>query len=394
MHQVDYSIKLDVVSEGYDRKMGWWLPRVGIVPPRTAILTMAKSDQDKNDVLTGISDMRSDDLGENWSVPVLHPTLDRRPLVGGLEICPTDTTPAWHAKTGKLLMTGETTVYDPDTREPVRDMRFPREVGYSVYDEEARTWTAWRTVDLPGKGDKFFWIGAGAAQRVDLENGQVLLPVYGHDRRGVESHYEQAYNSALVLRCEFDGAVLSYVEHGDEMSMPVPRGLYEPSLTRFDGKFYLTLRNDERGYVTAGEDGLHFEDPRAWTFDDGAELGSHCTQQHWVTHSDGLFLVYTRKGANNDHIQRHRAPLFMARVDTERLCVIRGTESIVVPEKGATLGNFGTVNASRDESWITVAESMQNGSWDLSSRMEAERRGANNRVYVCRIRWSQPNRLV
>jgi len=394
MQRTGYSIELDVVSEGYDRKMGWWVPRVGIIPPRTAVLTMAKSDQDKNDVLTGISVMRSDDLGGSWSAPIFQTTLDRRPLVGELEICPTDATPAWHARTGKLLMTGQTTVYHPNGLEPVRDTRSPRDVAYSVYDKEAWTWTEWRTMELPDKEDKFFWVGAGAAQRMDLDNGQILLPVYGHDREGVESHYEQVCNFATVLRCDFDGEKLTYVEHGDEMSIPVPRGFYEPSLTCFNRKFYLTLRNAAKGYVTTGDDGLHFDEPRPWTFDDGTELGSYCTQQHWITHRDALFLVYTRRGANNDHIQRHRAPLFIARVDTEALCVIRDTERIVVPEKGATLGNFGTVNVSPDESWITVAESMQNGSWDVSSRLEAERRGANNRVYVARIRWDQPNRLV
>jgi hypothetical protein len=31
--------------------------------------------------------------------------------------------------------------------------------------------------------------------------------------------------------------------------------------------------------------------------DDGAELGSYNTQQHWLSHGDGLFLMYTRRGA-------------------------------------------------------------------------------------------------
>ena len=41
---------------------------------------------------------------------------------------------------------------------------------------------------------------------------------------------------------------------------------------------------------------------REWRFDDGSPLGSYNTQQHWVTVGGGLFLVYTRKGADNDHI--------------------------------------------------------------------------------------------
>ncbi len=119
--------------------------------------------------------------------------------------------------------------------------------------------------------------------------------------------------------------------------MPQPRGLYEPSLTQFQGRYFLTMRNDVRGYVARGKDGLHFDQQIPWAFDDGQELGSYNTQQHWVTHSDGLFLTYTRRGAGNDEILRHRAPLFMAQVDPDRLCVIRSTERVVVPKLGATL---------------------------------------------------------
>src|SRR6185436_12067028 len=102
-------------------------------------------------------------------------------------------------------------------------------------------------------------------------------------------------------------------------------------------RFYLTLRNDQRAYVTTSRDGLHFDAIRPWTFDDGSDLGSYNTQQHWLAHSDGLFLVYTRRGANNDHIIRSRAPLFIARVDPEKLCVIRSSERILIPERGGEM---------------------------------------------------------
>jgi len=64
--------------------------------------------------------------------------------------------------------------------------------------------------------------------------------------------------------------------------------------------------------------------------DDGGELGSYNTQTHWLTLGDRLYLVYTRRGANNDHIPRHRAPLFIARFDPDRPCVIRDSERIAV----------------------------------------------------------------
>ncbi|MCK5704212.1 MAG: exo-alpha-sialidase, partial [Cyclobacteriaceae bacterium] len=121
-------------------------------------------------------------------------------------------------------------------------------------------------------------------------------------------------------------------------------------------------------------------------FDDGSELGNYNTQQHWVTHSDGLFLVYTRRGANNDHVFRHRAPLFMAQIDTKNLRVIRETEQILVPERGARLGNFGVTNINQNETWVTVSEWMQPEG--------VEKYGSDGSVFVAKIRWTKPNRLV
>ena len=49
----------------------------------------------------------------------------------------------------------------------------------------------------------------------------------------------------------------------------------------------------------------------------------------------------------------------MAQVDPKRLRVVRKTEQILVPERGARLGNFGVTDVSPDETWVTVAEWMQ-----------------------------------
>ena len=54
---------------------------------------------------------------------------------------------------------------------------------------------------------------------------------------------------------------------------------------------FLTLRNDQAAYVTVSDDGLQFETPRGWRFDDGEPLGSYNIQQHWVTHGDRAWLV-------------------------------------------------------------------------------------------------------
>jgi hypothetical protein len=220
-------------------------------------------------------------------------------------------------------------------------------------------------------------------QRLDLANGDLLLPIYFKNK-------EQAQYRTTVLRSTFDGAKLSYVEHGSEMTVPIGRGLYEPSLTHFQGRYYLTLRNDSAGYVAVSADGLNFEPPQKWLWDDGTELGNYNTQQHWVTHSDALYLVYTRRGANNDHVFRHRAPLFMAQVDPERLRVLRATERILVPERGARLGNFAVTEVSDRETWVTVAEWMQ--TWPPQIVIPPDNKhGADNSVYVARILWNKPN---
>jgi len=264
---------------------------------------------------------------------------------------------------------------------------------WSVYDAEARTWAQWRKFEPPD-AERFYWSGAGCTQRVDLPDGDVLIPMYNMDRASLGDNLWKGCFFATVAKFSFDGRELRYIEHGNEMTVADRRGFCEPSLTFFHGRFYLTLRNDVRAYVATSDDGLQYGEPKAWAFDDGVELGSYNTQQHWVTHSDGLFLTYTRRGANNDDIMRHRAPLFIAQVDPDRLCVLRETERILVPNKGAQLGNFGVVTASAEETWVVTSEGMRGVTTNKFDLAETEKRGANNRVYLCRLRWNRPNGLV
>ena len=123
-----------------------------------------------------------------------------------------------------------------------------------------------------------------------------------------------------------------------------------------------------------------------WTFDDGQDLGSYNTQAHWLTHSNGLFLTYTRRGANNDHIARNRAPLFVAQVDVSKLQVIRQTEQSLLPERGVMLGNFGAASITPGESWVTDSEYILSGTVDP--------RGADGTTWLGRISWQTPNQLV
>ena len=48
----------------------------------------------------------------------------------------------------------------------------------------------------------------------------------------------------------------------------------KPSLAQIGQRYFLTLRgNDLTGYVAVSGDGLHYDKPRPWTWDDGTDLG-------------------------------------------------------------------------------------------------------------------------
>lgn len=374
---LDYDLRLDTIHKGFDGQTCWVHARAGAIPGKTPtiVLTMQKLLLSGSDVFFALHEMRSDDLGETWQGPLAHTdSLGRRQEPGGIEVCPCDFTPTWHSASGVLLGTGHTARYIGDRLMP--NPR-PRETAYSAYDAAEQTWAPWQTLDMPE--DAHFSSGAGCTQRVDLPNGDILLPTSFRSRTANSSR-------VTVARCGFDGQTLECLETGNALALDTARGLGEPSLAVFQGRYYLTIRHDEGAYVAASRDGLHYGDPKPWMFDDGSLLGNYNTQQHWITHSDGLFLVYTRRGAGNDHVFRHRAPLFVGQVDPDRCCVLRETERIVVPERGARLGNFGVCTVNQQESWVIAAEWMQ--------PVGCERYGSDNSVFAARLRWSHPNLLA
>lgn len=370
--RVEFATQLTVAYQQLADGFCWFHPRAAIIPALEpggkpiAVMTLQKHLH-VSDYYSGLYTMRSDDLGKTWSKPAEQPSLAWTVEPGGATIAVADVTPGWHAPSGKLLAIGIMVRYNSQG-EQISDVKRSAQTNYAVYDPKTDKWSKWKTLEMPAD-DKFDYAGNGCGQWIVENDGSVLVPVY----------FGKMPFSSTVVKCGFDGSELKYIEHGDEFSLNVERGLYEPSIIKFQDRYYLTLRNDVKGHVTVGGDGLHFAAVKPWTFDDGEELGSYNTQQHWLANSRGLFLVYTRRGANNDHIPRNRAPLFIAQVDPERLCVIRATEQIVLPERGVMLGNFGANPVNEKEAWVTDAEYME------SSRPHP--RGANGSVFVGRILW-------
>lgn len=384
-----FTIERTVATQGFDGKMCWVHARAGVIPGSsdaepTVVMTLQKLLLSGSDIFYALNEMRSLDSGKSWSEPVEHESFARVPFsfdgIDDLQITVCDFWPKWHATTQQLLGTGHTVVYENNK---VRHVR-PRATAYAVYDPGNGKWSPWKTLELP-PDPKFGNAGAGCVQRLDLANGDILLPIYFKE-------IGEAQYATTVLRCEFDGETLRYREHGSELTIPVKRGLYEPSVTEFGGRYFLTMRNDDHGYISANaaDGSLMFSEPKKWTFDDGSDLGNYNTQQHWVRHpKHGLWLVYTRRGADNDHVFRHRAPLFIAKVDPDKLQIVRATEQILVPEKGARLGNFGVTEISENETWITATEWMQGPAPNHHDPKPLIARGADNRVWVAKVKWSE-----
>ena len=289
-----------------------------------------------------------------------------------------------HEKTNVVLATGHTIRYINDDHPPYRT---ESAAGYSVYNADNHVWSHWAALHIPDD-KKFSMSGAGCSQRVDLPDGDILLPMSYVLSGSTSSHFEiQAVST--VARCSFDGETLQYQQHGSELTLPTGRGFAEPSIAFAQGRYFLTLRNNDACYVARSDDGLHYDQPRQWTFDDGDDLGSYNTQQHWVNLGDDLYLIYTRRGADNDHVMRHRAPLFIAKVDTDRLCVIRDTEQVLIPQRGARLGNFGVAQVDDNQAWVVVSEWMQTTMPDPYDCTICENYGSDNAIFAARVRLNQ-----
>lgn len=295
------------------------------------------------DAFSGLLMSVSRDEGKTWSE--FEPQMGLAAIEeDGLITVPSDATPMYHKATGKILLLGHTVEYRKGELYPTGNRRY---TSYSVYDPEKNEFTKMKFVEMP---EGFERCGNGSGQSLELPNGELLIPAY----YTLDDHVH-AYS--MIMRCSFDGETVKLLEMGNSLTVDHPRGMGETSIILHEGMYYLTIRTDDYGYVAKSEDGLHYDEPELWRWDDGEILENYNTQQHWMQIDGELYLVYTRRGANNDHVFRHRAPLFAAKVENMRL--IRDTEFVVVPERGARLGNFCAAPYKDGKAMVMAAEWMQ-----------------------------------
>lgn len=383
--ELPFTVNAEAVFQQLSPDFCWFHPRVAALPGygragEPAVIMTIQKHLKADDHYSGLYVLRTNDLGKSWSRPTEVPELAWRKEPGNdkVDLSVADVTPMWHAATKKLIAIGIQVRYS-DKGIALLDQPRSYDFAYAVFDPATDKWSVWRNIDnVPGPEARFHTLAPGCVQWLVQPDGTLLVPVYIKRAKGDD--YQ-----ATVLHCRFDGQQISYLAHGDILSIDGGRGYVEPSLAYFQKKYYLTLRNDAKAYVAVSDDGLKYTPPQAWTFDDGTDLGSYNTQAHWLVHSDGLFLCYTRRGADNDHITRNRAPLFIAQVDPAKLQVLRKTEQLLLPERGVMLGNFGAAAITPHESWITDSEFLVSD--------QPHPKGANGTTWLGRVKWSQANEM-
>ena len=360
----------------------WFHPRACMLPSTpvpTALMLLQEIGG--SDYFGPVHFSESRDLGKNWTTPQPIASLGRVPVDGhvGLQAGVCDVTPQYHPATKTVLALGHVVFYR-GAKFANQDQlaRFPM---YAVRNQDGY-WSERKQLKWDDPRGSFIYSN-NCGQRVVMPDGDIMMSfTFGP---------ESKHRMVAGVRCTFDGETLRVAQVGKPLTNQIGRGLLEPSVTRFDDRFLMTIRaEDGHGYVAVSEDGIDYAEQQPWRWDDGQAIGMSTTQQHWVTHGDALFLVYTRQAPSNQNVIRWRSPLWIARVDPERLVLIRESEQTVLPLVGdgvaepnavALMGNFNVTNASPHETWVTVGEWMP-------------KQNAKGNVLLSKIAWARPNALA
>ena len=345
------SIEVTTLTKGRDGGTTWFLPRVCRLP-RTTFMTLQEITG--SDYYGPVHSSESTDNGNTWTKPQPVPGLGRKPFQSDIEEAVSDVLSEYHAQTKTLLALGEIVYYREGKYFPEQPPRYPVYITRNLNGH----WSERKKLEWNDPRNSAIY-SVGSSQFVILPNGDLIIPVSFRPK-------ERNDFAVTTLLCSFDGKTIKVKKVGVELNNTVKRGLLEPQLIKLGKLYYLTIRaEDGYGYVSTSTDGLNWSKPTAWAWDNGAALTMSTTQQHWLVHSDALYLVYTRQAEVNANVMRWRAPLYLAQVDRATLRLIQNTERVVFPLVGDGIndpahvphyGNFHVANISPQESWITAGE--------------------------------------
>ena len=326
------------------------MPNAGTDGKGTVFVTYAMSILEKSDVYAGSYIMKSVDYGNTFEEPKpLHVTTH---TPDGTRFTFRDCVIYHNKKHDKWLSLGCVMEYDKNDDNIRKNRIIIAKPVFTTINPEKCDYEG-PINELPFPYD---YISVFVnAQPIEFDNGDVLLSFYY-----ITENCHKA--SSVSVLYSYDGEKFNIVKAGKPIEgSNYARGIIEPSIAKLKDKYYITLRTDEMGMLASSDDGFTFNTPKPWRFDNGELIGNYNTQQHWVRFKDALYLVYNRKGANNDHILRHRAPVFMARFDETKECLLKDTEVVLIPEKGAQMGNFVVLDMDDTHALHINCECMQSG---------------------------------
>ncbi len=357
-----------ILCDGYDGKYCKVHTR-GAVHNNEYLLTCQNLNVDGCDDFDCLQVNYSKDGGKTWSGFVPDKAFSLK-TQNEIRIAPSDMTPLYHKATERFIVTGHTVNYFVGESFPIPVLQRKRCLPYAVFDRKSGKFGKLKELKL-SDGIKYYDFGSGCSQCCELDNGELLIPISFREENALKT-------KIAVIRCSFDGDELKVLSVGGDIEVEESvRGLAEASIVFYNRKYYLTIRDDDYGYISVSDDGENYSKPEILRWTDGEVVPTYNTQSHWFVCGGKLNLVYTRRDHTNNHIFRHRAPLFAAEFDTEKRGIVKQTEIVVVEQRGARLGNFGVCSINENTALVIASEWMQPAG--------CEKYGSNNAVWISKI---------
>ncbi|MCQ2387180.1 MAG: hypothetical protein MJ066_01880 [Clostridia bacterium] len=374
MKEINYDFERIRFMGGFDKKTCKILPYIAS-DDKSIYVSYSILDLNGIDKFTAEYVVKSTDGGKTFSSPNYQKNCKLQKK--GNLLYAYSTNIFYNKKYKKFFGIGNTATYFKDRPAPCNCYEDGKDILekilYYDFNEKNCQFVNKKEIESPLKCNRAIHVG----RIEEYANGDMLIPFY--------CDITDKKTQCITARYRFVNGELRLVKAGSPISMEkLARGVCEPTIAKLNKKFYMTLRSDEQGMFAVSEDGFNFSKPKPWVYDDKSILENYNTQTHWLVNKNGLFLAYTRKGANNDHVFRHRAPIFIARFNEDKQCLIKSTERILVPELGARLGNFDTFEPNNKESWLITAEWMQSWNQELGI---CEKYGSDNSFWLIKLLW-------
>ena len=229
-------IETEIIFPGRTTGKTWFHPRACLIPGNpNPIALMTCQTIGGSDVFSQVHWSISKDSGKTWTEPEPIFSLGRRKLPDETEEGTCDVVPDYHPQTNTVLAIGHNVYYKDNVLTKPNEDRF---TVYVIRDSDGK-WSERKKLEWDHPGISGIYT-SGCAQRVTLENGQIILPLSFAPK-------DRADRAVCTALCNYDGKELNILKTGNVLKLAVKRGLLEPTLARFDGKFFVTIRA-ENGY--------------------------------------------------------------------------------------------------------------------------------------------------